>query len=136
MNERMITVVAGIVRKGNQTLIAQRNKDSFLEQSLWEFPGGKIEFGEEPEECLKRELKEELNISISVDKIFAVKSHVYEKNEQKIHVLLLFYLANFVGGEISCVACQDFAWITKNDLHQYAFVRADISVVEKYFSSS
>src|SRR4051812_17953690 len=69
MSEKPLLVTAAIIRDGDRILIAQRLPDSFIEPSLWEFPGGKVEFTEDPIDCLKREIIEELGIEITVDEL-------------------------------------------------------------------
>ena len=89
-----IPVTAGIIKKNDKFLIAQRKEDSSVGPGKWEFPGGKIEFWENPKQCLKREIKEELNIEIKVEDFLTYNSHVYEKDE-KIHVLLLAFICQW-----------------------------------------
>ncbi|MCJ7571598.1 MAG: NUDIX domain-containing protein, partial [Candidatus Thermoplasmatota archaeon] len=91
---------AAIIRKHNKILIARRKKDSFLEPNKWEFPGGKVEPNETYEECVIREIKEELGITISIDKLFLKTTHIYMKNNQIININLIIYLADWVDGEV------------------------------------
>jgi len=100
MTGKAILVKASIIQKNNLILIAQRKKDSNIEPNKWEFPGGKIEFLEHPEDCLKREIKEELEIIISIDKLQTVNSHIYSINKKKYHIILMAFLCNFVGGKL------------------------------------
>ena len=132
MNDKPVLVIAGIIRKGNLTLIAQRKSDSFLGNDKWEFPGGKVEFLERPENCLVREIKEELDIEIAVESLFSVESHIYEKKGKKYHIILVIYLAKYLRGDTKPVDCQDYAWIKKTDFSKYDFVAADIPIIEKY----
>jgi len=130
MTEKPILVTAAITQKNNLILIAQRKKDSTVEPNKWEFPGGKIEYLEHPEDCLKREIKEELGIVISIDKLLTVNSHIYSINEKKYHIILMAFLCNFVKGEVRNIECQNSKWITPKQLKEYDFAAADIPIVD------
>lgn len=122
-----IIVTAAIIRRDRQILIAQR-KQGAHEGLLWEFPGGKLESGESPEDGLIREIKEELDIDIAVEDIFKVVAHCYDKER---HVLLLVYLCQYLRGKPKTKDCQDFRWVTPDEMNQYNFAPADIPAVEK-----
>ena len=131
-----IICTSGIIRKGGRILIAQRLPDSKLEPLKWEFPGGKIEFTEDPKDCLVREIKEEMNFEISVGDIFEVSSHNYEKGPETHHVLLLCYLCDYVSGEPRAIDCNDFRWIKAEELPDFDFAAADLPIVEKLSMTS
>ncbi|WP_069649936.1 (deoxy)nucleoside triphosphate pyrophosphohydrolase [Caloranaerobacter ferrireducens] len=122
-----ITIVtAGIIIKGEEILIAQR-RNLGKEKFKWEFPGGKLENDEIPQDGLKREIKEELDITIEVDDIFEV---VYHKDDEK-KILLLCYLARYIKGTPKTLECNDFRWVKIKDLEKYDFSEADKKVLEK-----
>ncbi len=123
---KTVAVTAAIIKKGDKYLIAQRKKGSH-QGMKWEFPGGKIEKGENPEACLKREIKEELNVDIEVEGIYQIVSHNYENRQ----VILLCYTCRIVDGELKNVDCHDFRWVTPAEMDRYEFAPADIPVVEK-----
>jgi 8-oxo-dGTP diphosphatase len=127
--EKTIVVASGIIFKDSKILIAQRKKHTILEPNKWEFPGGQIEFSETPEECLKREIKEELGIEISVDEIITVRSHVHNINSKRYHVILLFYRCRWLKGIAKAIDCQDFRWTEKKDLKDYNFVPLDKDII-------
>ena len=127
--ERIAT--AAIIRKKNKILIAQRKKDSFLEPNKWEFPGGKVESFETYEGCLIREIKEELGITISIDKLFLKTTHIYIKNNQEFPITILAYLTDWRQGMVQNIDCQDSRWIDIKDIKKYDFVAADIPIVDK-----
>jgi len=131
---RLLHVAAAIIHKNEKILIAQRKPDSFLEPNKWEFPGGKIERTEQPEECLIREAKEELNIDITVKQLFMMYTHTYHKNHNHYPIQLLIYLAHWKGGDIQTKDCQDYAWVTTDELSEYDFVEGDKPVLKKLFS--
>jgi 8-oxo-dGTP diphosphatase len=99
MKKYPLLVTAAILQKEGKVLIAQRKHDSKFEAGRWEFPGGKVEFMEHPEACLVREIREELNIEIEIDRFFALNSHVY-RGETDLHVVLLAYLCRYKAGEL------------------------------------
>ena len=122
----ILVVTAAIIKEGDKYLIAQRKRGSH--QGLkWEFPGGKVEKGESPEACLEREIKEELNMTITVGDIFKVVSHNYETGQ----VILLCYLCQVKEGEPDNIDCQDWKWVTLREMADYDFAPADIPVVKK-----
>ena len=126
-----IICTSGIIRKDGRILIAQRLPDSKLEPLKWEFPGGKIEFTEDPKDCLVREIREEMDFEIRVGPIFEVSSHNYEKDFEIYHILLLCYLCDYVSGEPRTLDCNDIKWVRKEELRGYDFAAADIPIIEK-----
>ncbi|MCX6355306.1 MAG: (deoxy)nucleoside triphosphate pyrophosphohydrolase [Candidatus Aureabacteria bacterium] len=132
---KAIVCAAGIIRRGNKVLVAQRKPDSTLEPLKWEFPGGKIEFGEDPRVCLTREIKEEMGFDIEVANIFEVASHNYHKGGEVYHVLLLCYLCDHLRGEPSPLDCNDVRWVGRDEIMSFDFAAADVAVAEKVRSS-
>lgn len=134
MTNKTIFVCAGIIEDENtgKTLIAQRKSDSKLEPNKWEFPGGKIEFKEEPKDCLKREIKEELNLEISVEDLLDVYSHIYNKDGLEYHIVLITYLCKYISGEIKTIDCQDYSWINLEEFSKYNYADADVQIIEDY----
>jgi len=119
-----IIVTAAIIKQNDQILIAQRNEN--VDQALkWEFPGGKLEPGESPEQCLVREIREELGLTIHILKIFDVISHSYGDR----HIILLCYLCRLTGGSPQTLDCRDFKWVKAGELHSYDFAEADRPIV-------
>ncbi|HSB47155.1 MAG TPA: (deoxy)nucleoside triphosphate pyrophosphohydrolase [Candidatus Bilamarchaeum sp.] len=125
-----VPVVAAIIRKGNRILIAQRKKDSRLEADRWEFPGGKLEFGEHPEDALRREIMEELNIRIKIRKLHAVLSHVYDLEGKKLHVVLLVFLADYESGTLKNLDVQDSKWVLRKELKNFEWVSGDRPLIK------
>ncbi|PKM80971.1 MAG: 8-oxo-dGTP diphosphatase MutT [Firmicutes bacterium HGW-Firmicutes-14] len=121
-----IVVTAAVIRKGDRFLIAQRKKGSHQEMK-WEFPGGKVEQGEHPEDCLRREIKEELGVTVEVTDICQVVSHNYDAR----HIILLCYKCDLTQGEPETRDCHDYRWVTPAEMAGYEFAPADIPVVEK-----
>lgn len=129
---RTILVTCGVIWQGRKLLIAQRKPDSTLESLKWEFPGGKIEFSEDPPTALKREIMEELNIEIDIGEIFYVSSHNYHPGPKDFkHVLLLAYSCAYKKGKIKSLDVHDFKWVTVDNLDKYNFAAADIPIVKR-----
>jgi mutator protein MutT len=122
---RIIEVSAALIFHNGKLLITQRHKDSHL-GGLWEFPGGKCELGETFEECIIREISEELGIEISVDKLFGDITHAYPK--KVVH--LKFFICELVKGEPQPLGCSAIKWIGKNELAQHEFPAADARLLE------
>ncbi len=120
-----IVTAAAMIRNG-KVLIAQREAGSHME-FRWEFPGGKLEPEETPEECIIREIKEELDMDIGVIDIYKVVKFNYEEKD----ILLLCYLCRVLKGEGKALECNDFKWVSREELANYEFVPADVQVVEK-----
>ena len=113
-------VVAAIIKKNNRYLIAQRNKNKHLALK-WEFPGGKVNFGETFKEALIREKKEELNIIIKVEKKIA--DEYYKDNI--INVRLHYFLCSPLEGIIELNEHENIAWVQKKDFINYEFAEGD-----------
>lgn len=121
-----VIVTAAVITDGKKVLITQRKKDS-NHGLKWEFPGGKLEEGEDPEDCIVREIKEELNIDIEVQDIFKVVMHRYgERN-----ILLLAYLCRHTGGKPVTIGCRDISWAPVEKLMEFDLLAADICIAKK-----
>mgnify|MGYP000168031225 CR=1 FL=1 len=125
MHQRL-EVAAGLIFRHGRLLIAQRRANDHL-GGTWEFPGGKRETGENFEDCLVRELMEELGVSVKVGELVEVVEHDYP--EKKVH--LRFYLCRLVEGEPQPLGCSALAWVTADELSQYEFPPADARLLEK-----
>jgi 8-oxo-dGTP diphosphatase len=100
-----LPVIAAVIRQGQEVLLCQRKEGALA--GKWEFPGGKLENGESPEECLVREIEEELGIQIEVEQIYqAVHAH-YDHGD----FLIIAYLARHLGGEITLRVHSAYAWV-------------------------
>jgi 8-oxo-dGTP diphosphatase len=128
----MLNVAAAIIEnEKGQILIARRKKGKALE-GLWEFPGGKIEKNETIEECLKRELLEEMNIQIEPYQSFGVSDYEYGE----VHIRLFALKAKFVDGNIKLVDHDQWEWVHPKDLKEYEFAPADLKFVEQLVDNS
>ena len=127
----VIDVAAGLVFRHGQLLITQRNAHSHL-GGLWEFPGGKRETGESFEECLVRELQEELGIHISVGLLLESLTHAYPEKTVRLN----FYRCEWLRGEPQPLGCADFRWIRSIDLNNFTFPPADERLLERLRSDT
>lgn len=125
-----ILVSAGVLIEGDKVLLSQRKKGAHLE-NLWEFPGGKVEPGEDPRAALVRELDEELGLSVEVGDPLEVTFHRYEEANKSI--LLLFFSVTRRPGSADPVAkdVADFAWTGLDGLDPSRFPAGDGPVLEK-----
>jgi 8-oxo-dGTP diphosphatase len=119
-----IEVAAGVIFKKGSLLITQRKPTQHL-GGLWEFPGGKREKGESFEECLHRELFEELRIRVSIDRLIQEITHQYLSKK----VVLRFYLCRWTEGEPLALGCQHWRWIRQDELFNWSFPPADDPIV-------
>ncbi|HUW64933.1 MAG TPA: (deoxy)nucleoside triphosphate pyrophosphohydrolase [Spirochaetia bacterium] len=119
-------VTAAVLIDGGRVLIAKRKTGQHL-AGFWEFPGGKVEDGETPEEGLARELKEELGIVIKVDALFGESVYHYEQGT----IELLGYWATWEDGEITARVHEEVQWAYPGQLGDYTFSPADRPFVEK-----
>jgi 8-oxo-dGTP diphosphatase len=122
----MIEVAAAIIENGQGQILIARRKQGKSQAGMWEFPGGKIEVGETAEECLKRELLEEMNIEITPYAYFGVNDHHYGPT----HIRLIAYKATFMSGEIELVDHDEYRWIDIAELKEFTFAPADIPFVK------
>jgi 8-oxo-dGTP diphosphatase len=123
----MITVTAGIITDGGRMLICQRRAGSRFPLK-WEFPGGKMEDGESPEACLRRELREELAIEAEVGpEIYRTQ---YRYSNGFAVRLLFFRILSFTGAPVNR-AFERIEWARCADLTGYDFLEADRELVER-----
>jgi 8-oxo-dGTP diphosphatase len=119
-------VVAAVVIEHGRVLLTQRAEGTHL-GGLWEFPGGKLEPGESPEEALVRECREECGIEIAVADILDVTFHRYPETD----VLLLFYRCSIVSGEVRDLQVNTHAWVKPEDLDRFKLPPADARVIAR-----
>jgi mutator protein MutT len=121
----IVEVAAGLVFRGGKLLIAQRFKEAHV-GGLWEFPGGKREPNESFEQCLQRELREELGIDVQVRQLVEEIAHEYPDRR----VLLRFYHCAVEKGEPAAFGCAACRWITAAELSQFEFPPADAKLLK------
>jgi 8-oxo-dGTP diphosphatase len=124
--KKQIEVSAALIFHKGKFLITRRHASAHL-GGLWEFPGGKREANETFEECLVREIREELGVEISVGELFESVTHAYPEKT----VCLKFFLCELISGEPRALGVATFKWIGKNKLMNYEFPAADAQLLEK-----
>ena len=123
-----VEVAAGLVFRAGKLLISRRRAQDHL-GGLWEFPGGKREPGETFAECLRRELREELDVETEVGAELAMVRHAYPTK----CVLIRFFRCRLAKGsaETQALGCAALAWVSRAELADYAFPAADARLLEQ-----
>jgi mutator protein MutT len=120
-----INVSAALIFQNGSILITKRLPGYHL-AGLWEFPGGKQEPDESLEECLEREIKEELDIQVRAEKLISTVRHEYEKKIVSLH----FFSCTLISGVPSAIECQEFKWVKPEELRLYEFPPPDKEIIE------
>jgi mutator protein MutT len=128
---KIIEVSAGLIFRHQKLLLAKRPEGGHL-AGLWEFPGGKREPAESFEECLKRELREELAIEVDVGRRIESLVHVYPERTVQIE----FFRCRWLKHEPQAVGCAGIAWVGRDELIHYEFPAADARLIERLRTSS
>jgi mutator protein MutT len=121
-----VEVAAGVIFRASRVLIARRRQDDHL-GGLWEFPGGKREPSETYQDCLRRELREELGIEVEIGPVLASLTHDYP--EKTVH--LEFFRCAWLRHEPRALGCAAFAWVDRAGLGQHDFPAADRQLLAK-----
>lgn len=122
---KIVEVAAGLVYCEGRYLISRRNPGVHL-AGFWEFPGGKCEVGETLEECLRRELFEELGIRIDVPIPFQIIRHEYEEKIVELH----FFRCQIETGRATAIDCAEIRWVWPHELGDFEFPPADRPIIE------
>ena len=123
-------VTAALIKDEHKILIAQRGRTKRFGRQ-WEFPGGKAKSGETPEACLRREIREELNLEIQVEEHFCTVHHRYPD----FHIELMAFWCSIVGGSLQLEEHEQVRWVTVPEMEQYNFVEADLNVISALVSN-
>jgi A/G-specific adenine glycosylase len=117
-------IAVGIIWKGKRILIARRfNRD--LLGGLWEFPGGHRERGESLEECVMREIREELGVTVAVKEKFAAVEHAYSH----FSITLNAFRCRYLRGQPRAIGCAAWRWVPPRELSRYAFPAANRKII-------
>jgi len=122
---KIIRVVAAIIKHENKIFATQRGYGEFA--GGWEFPGGKIEEGETPEEALKREIMEELETEIKVGELIDTIEYDYPT----FHLSMDCFWAEIVSGNLVLKEHEAAKWLTKAELDSVEWLPADITLIDK-----
>ncbi len=122
-----ILVMAAIIEDKGKFLITQRPKDVHNGER-WEFPGGKVDFGEDPRYALGREIEEELGIKIEADDILELSSHVYD---EKKHIVLVACHCRYISGKVKKKQIKDFKWVKPDKMMDFDITEADLPFIKR-----
>jgi len=120
----MINVTAAIIKDENDRILIARRCPGKSLAGFWEFPGGKIEEGETPEESLARELKEEMNLEVKVKGFVGENVHHYEG----FSIRLMAYEAEIVAGEMKLTDHDQVEWVAMDEMIGYQLAPADVPI--------
>lgn len=123
---KTVKVVAAIIQDGDRIFATQRGYGEFKDG--WEFPGGKIELGETPQQALKREIEEELDTEITVGDLLTVVEYDYPT----FHLSMQCFLCTVESGNLTLKEHEAARWLTREQLDSVAWLPADVEVVEAY----
>lgn len=126
MNNNLVRAVVGIIQRNNKVLIAQRPIGKPY-SGYWEFPGGKIELQESPEQALIRELHEELGINVTACESWFVHEHQYPDKKVELH---MWRVTHFTG-EPQCLENQTLCWATYEDMLAMRLLEGNWAVMER-----
>ena len=126
---KTIEVVAAIIRDGDRFFATQRGYGDFKDG--WEFPGGKVEPGETPEEALVREIREELKTEIRVDRFLCTVDQDYPKFHLRMHC----YICSILSGDLTLTEHEAARWLSWDELWNVDWLPADVEVVKNLEAS-
>lgn len=124
----LILVTAAIIERDGKYLITQRLANAKSLPNLLEFPGGKVNENESPENCLEREILEELVIKIKVKNLFGREDYIYENGP---HIDLIGFYCDYISGKIQHIGIQNHHWMSPHEMRNYNFCPADLVFIKK-----
>lgn len=122
---KTVRVAAAVIRNDNRVFATQRGYGEFKDG--WEFPGGKIEEGETPEEALKREIEEELDTEIQVNDLLDIIEYDYPN----FHLSMKCYWCTVISGDLTLKEAEDAKWLTKETMDSVNWLPADKEIIEQ-----
>ena len=122
---KTINVVAAVIMKGGKVFATQRGYGEFKDG--WEFPGGKVEAGESPEEALRREIREELEVDVNVGDLIDTIEYDYPA----FHLSMKCYACTIAGGSLHLLEHEAARWLSADQLDSVAWLPADITLIPK-----
>ena len=125
MEKKTIRVTAAVIHEDGRIFATQRGYGDY--KDWWEFPGGKIEPGESPEECVVREIREELDALIEVDKFLATVEYDYPE----FHLSMDCFLCRVAEGELKLLEHEAARWLSRDEADSVHWLPSDVEVLEK-----
>ncbi len=122
---KVVRVVAAIIRDGDKVFATQRGYGDF--KGGWEFPGGKIEEGETPQQAVVREIHEELEATVKVGDLIDKIEYDYPT----FHLSMDCFWCEIESGELKLLEAEAARWLTKDELNSVAWLPADITIIDK-----
>lgn len=127
---KTIHVVAAIIKDKDKVFATQRGYGDF--KDYWEFPGGKIEKDESPEEALKREILEELDTVVEVKDYLTTVEYDYPE----FHLIMDCYICKIIKGELTLLEAENSKWLNKDQLYDVDWLPADLLVIKEYLKEN
>ena len=122
---KTITVAAAILRRENRIFATQRGYGEFKDG--WEFPGGKVEPGEQPEEAVVREIREELDTQVEVEELYDIVEYDYAK----FHLRMYCYFCKVLSGSLLLKEHEAARWLAAEELESVGWLPADVELIRK-----
>ena len=119
------TIGVGVIWNQQGQILIDRRRPTGVLGGFWEFPGGKIETGETSEECIKREIWEELGIVIEVGKHLITIAHTYTH----LHVTLIVHHCQYIDGVPQLIECDEIRWVNLEELDEFNFPEANFQII-------
>jgi 8-oxo-dGTP diphosphatase len=127
MTQKSIRVVAAVVQQSDKYLITQRRENAAM-PLLWEFPGGRVEAGEDDAAALTREFRERLGAEVGIGKPVAFRRHDYEGYS----VELVLYEAELLSGDLTALKVNEYRWVEADEFSEYPFPPADRETLDDF----
>ena len=124
-SRKTINVVAALIRDGKRVFATARGYGNY--KGWWEFPGGKVEPGESPEDALVREIREELDSEISVDGYISTIEHDYPE----FHLSMRCYWCSLISGDLVLKEAEDAKWLDVETIDSVKWLPADITLIDE-----
>ena len=124
-SRKTINVVAALIRDGKRVFATARGYGNY--KGWWEFPGGKVEPGESPEDALAREIREELDSEISVDEYISTIEHDYPE----FHLSMRCYWCSLISGDLVLKEAEDAKWLDVETIDSVKWLPADITLIDE-----
>ena len=125
MERKTINVVAAVIKRDGRIFATQKGYGNY--KGWWEFPGGKIEQDETPQDALRREIKEELDTEIEVGNLISKIEYDYPE----FHLVMDCFWCTVTSGKLTLLEAEDARWLSKDELQSVKWLPADMEVLEK-----